>query len=263
MIGVLSERHVAALLFGMVAAVVMSAQSGGSLAGAPSPTAAMRAADQAMYPDSFSMVVSISTLRAGGERSELQISIDHKAGLGSFMEMLSPPRSKGTRFLQTEGGLYMYSPRSGTRSPLRLSPRESFQGSVFSNNDVGDSTWENDYAAAVTGTASLESPDFGRVEVWVVTGTALRRDVPYGAIRLYLRKDDLLPLKIEYDAKSGLLLKTMEMSDFATIAGRLRPRRLVMKAADGTGETSTVLITGLRSRDDLPDAMFNQSWLVR
>ena len=73
----------------------------------------------------------------------------------------------------------------------------------------------------------------------------------------------MLPLKIEYDAKSGLLLKTMELSDYATVAGRLRPRRMVMTTADGTGERSVVVITGLRERNDLPDAMFNQAWLTR
>ena len=96
------------------------------------------------------------------------------------MEMLSPTRSRGIRFLQTEGALWMYSPRSGSRLPLRLSPRESFQGSVFSNNDVGDSTWSNDYEASLAGSTTLDSPDFGKVEVWIVSGKALRRDVPYG-----------------------------------------------------------------------------------
>ena len=168
------------------------------------------------------------------------------------MEMLSPARSKGTRFLQTQGALWMYSPLSGSRTTLRLSPRESFQGSVFSNNDMSDTTWSNDYAAGLLGSASVDHPDFGRVEAWVISGKALRRDVPDGEIRLYLRKDGLLPLRVEYYAKSGLLLKTMELSDYALTAGRLRPRRMVMTAADGTGERSTVLIGDLREKTDLP-----------
>jgi hypothetical protein len=70
-------------------------------------------------------------------------------------------------------------------------------------------------------------------------------------------------LRIEYDSKSGLKLKVMEISDFAMVAGRLRPRRMVMSAADGTGERSAVAITDLRERNDLPDAMFNQAWLTK
>ncbi len=193
----------------------------------------------------------------------MELRIAHKAALGSFIELLAPSRSKGTRFLQTGAALYMYSPAAGSRTPLRLSPRESFQGSAFSNHDVGESSWANDYEASLAGSGSVDSPDYGKVEAWIVIGKALRRDVPYGEIRLYMKKGDLLPLKIEYFAKSGLPLKTMELSGYATVAGRPRPSRMTMTAADGTGERSVVVEKDLQERNDLPDAMFNQSWLTR
>ncbi len=229
----------------------------------PDPSVAMKTADAVMYPSSFSMTVTITTEGTVQGSSSMELEVFHKAGRGSFIELLSPARSKGTRFLQTASALYMYSPDAGSRTPLRLSPRESFQGSAFSNNDVGDTSWSHDYEASLAGSGSVDNPDFGEVAVWIVAGKALRRDVPYGEIRLYMKKDDLLPLKVEYDAKSGLRLKTMELSDYAAIAGRLRPRRMVMTMADGTGEKSTVIVKDLRERDDLPDAMFNQSWLTR
>jgi hypothetical protein len=223
----------------------------------------MKAADEVMYPTSFSMSATITTEKPGREPTVMEIQVSHKAGKGSFMELLSPARSKGTRFLQTFSALWMYSPRSGSRTPLRLSPRESFQGSVFSNNDVGDTTWSNDYEPGLAGSATIEHPDYGRIEAWIVTGKALRRDVPYGSIKIYIRKFDQVPLKVEYFAKSGLLLKSMELSDYTLSAGRQRPHRMVMTAADGTGERSTVLVHDLLERDDLPDSMFNQAWLVR
>lgn len=244
-------------------ALAVFAVSAAAAADGPDPTAALKTADQVMYPPSFSMTASIATERPGQEPSTMVMEVRNKAGRGSFIEILAPARSKGTRFLQTSSALYMYSPKSGSRTPIRLSPRESFQGSAFSNNDVGDSSWANDYAASLAGSAAVDSADFGKVDAWIISGKALRRDVPYGEIRIYMKKDDLLPLKIEYFAKSGLPLKTMELSDFAQIAGRLRPRRLVMTAADGTGEKSAVTMSALQERNDLPDAMFNQSWLTR
>ncbi|MGO8695042.1 MAG: outer membrane lipoprotein-sorting protein [Rectinemataceae bacterium] len=248
----------------LLAAALAAASCGAAVhAELPDAQEAMRTADAIMYPASFSMNVTIATERRGRVESSMEMDVAHREGMGSFLELLSPPRSKGTRFLQTQGALWMYSPQSGSRATLRLSPRESFQGSVFSNNDMSDTTWANDYAAGLLGSASVDSPDFGHVETWLISGKALRRDVPYGEIRLYLRKDGLLPLRVEYYAKSGLLLKTMELSDYALSAGRLRPRRMVMTAADGTGERSTVRIRDLRERTDLPAAMFNQAWLVR
>ncbi|HUW42375.1 MAG TPA: outer membrane lipoprotein-sorting protein [Rectinemataceae bacterium] len=251
-----------ARLAAALAAFVLAAAAAAAAEG-PDPAQAMKAADEAMYPRNFSMTVSILTRRPGQGDSRLVLEVAHRADMGTFMEMLSPPRSRGTRFLQTEGALWMYSPRSLSRLTIRLSPRESFQGSVFSNNDVSETTWSNDYAASLAGSTTVDCPDFGATDSWIVSGKALRPDVPYGEIRLYLRKGDLLPLKVEYFAKSGLLLKTMLLSDYGQEAGRLRPRRMLMTAADGTGEQSVVTVSKLRERNDLPAAMFNQAWLVR
>jgi outer membrane lipoprotein-sorting protein len=254
-------HHIASRL----GATVLAAVAASALARAegPNPAAAIRMADEVMYPPSFSMTVTIATERPGQVPSSMEMEVSHKAGRGSFIELLAPSRSKGTRFLQTGSALWMYSPKAGSRTPIRLSPRESFQGSAFSNNDVGDSSWANDYDASLAGSGLVDSHDFGKIEAWIVTGKALRRDVPYGEIRIYMKKEDLLPLRIEYFAKSGLPLKTMDLSDYAKTAGRLRPRRLVMTTADGTGERSVVVLDDLREREDLPDAMFNQSWLTR
>jgi hypothetical protein len=239
--------------------------SAGALASAEDidASAALKAADAIMYPPSFSLTLSVRTERPGKDPASMELSVSHKDGVGSFMEILSPARTKGTRFLQTDEALWMFSPRSGSRSALRLSPRESFQGSALSNNDVGDSSWSNDYVTSPAGTEKAKSADFGEVEAWKIVGKAARKDVPYGEVRLYLRMGDLLPLKIEYFAKSGLPLKTMELSGYAMAAGRLRPHRMIVSMDDGTGERSVVDIRDLRAREDLPDAMFNQSWLTR
>jgi len=233
------------------------------MAEGPDPRAVIKAADEAMYPPSFSVSMAMTTEGQGRSPSVMELDVIHKDAKGTFMELLSPARSRGLRFLQAEGSLWMYSPRAGSRSPIRLSPRDSFQGSALSNNDVGDTTWANDYDSSLVGQATLDVPGLGKVEAWIVVGKALRRDVPYGEIRIYSRKEDLLPLKVEYFAKSGLALKTMLLSDFGQAAGRLRPRRMEMTMDDGTGERTVVDLRDLRAREDLPDSMFNQAWLAR
>jgi outer membrane lipoprotein-sorting protein len=247
----------------LIALIALAVASTASWAQSPDPAAALKTADEIMYPPSFSLTLSISTAKPGKDSTSMEIEVSHKENMGTFMEILSPARTKGTRFLQTNDALWMFSPKSGSRSALRLSPRESFQGSALSNNDVGDSSWSNDYVTSLAGSETISSADFGEVEAWKIVGKAARKDVPYGEVRMYQRKGDLLPLKIEYFAKSGLPLKAMELSGYATAAGRLRPHRLVITMDDGTGEKSVVVISDLRARDDLPDAMFNQSWLTR
>lgn len=245
----------------ILAAPLLGAQT--APAGAPDPEAALRAADASLYPASYTMRLGVETKRPGKEDSSLLLDVAHKEGKGTFMEILEPARSKGTRFLVAPDSLWMWSPRAGSRSPLRLSPRESFQGSAFSNGDVGESSWAEDYRAGIAGEAAVEVQGLGKVPAWIVEGKALRRDVAYGAIRLWLRKGDLLPLRVEYDAKSGLHVKTMELSDFAVVAGRLRPQSFTMIEEGPGGSRSLVRISELRERNDLPDSMFNQTWLVR
>ncbi|WP_394706901.1 outer membrane lipoprotein-sorting protein [Marispirochaeta sp.] len=55
----------------------------------------------------------------------------------------------------------MYNPKSNSSRPLRLSPEQSFQGTVFSNNDVSDQQYTDDYKASLAGEEPLEHPDFG------------------------------------------------------------------------------------------------------
>ena len=136
---------------------------------ARNPAEALKVTDATMYPPSFSMTATITTEQAGRDPLSMEMEVFHRAGLGSFIELVAPARSKGTRLLETAGALWMYSPRAGSRTPLRLSPRESFQGSAFSNNDVGDPSWANDYKATLSGSARVDSPDFGEVDVWVIT----------------------------------------------------------------------------------------------
>jgi len=250
-------KRISVSTLALVAAVALA------LAEEIDPAAALKAADAIMYPPSFSLTLSVTTEKPGRSAMSMEIEVSHKDGAGSFMEILSPARTKGTRILQTGDALWMFSPKSGSRSALRLSPRESFQGSALSNNDVGDSSWSNDYLTSLEGTEKVASADFGEVEAWKIVGKAARKDVPYGEVRIFLRKGDFLPLRVEYFAKSGLPLKTMELSGYAAAAGRLRPHRMVVSMDDGTGERSVVDIRGLRTREDLPDAMFNQSWLTR
>jgi outer membrane lipoprotein-sorting protein len=252
-----------AMLLAMVSATAPAQSMAGGPAGAPDPYSALRSADSALYPESYTMTVAIDTQRPGKEGTRLTLAVSHKAGKGTFMEILSPARSKDTRFLITAADLWMFSPRAGSRSPLRLSPRESFQGSAFSNNDIGESSWAEDYSATVTGSSVIDAPGLGSVETWIVEGKALRKNVSYGAMRLWVRKADLLPLRVEYDAKSGLHVKTMVLTDFAVNEGRLRPSKVLMTEEGAGGSQSTVTISDLVSRKDLPDTMFNQSWLVR
>jgi outer membrane lipoprotein-sorting protein len=220
-------------------------------------------AESRIYPDSFFMRSEISTNRPDRRNTTLVLESYFKDEVGTFMEILEPARSRGTRFLRKGDSLWMYNPKSRSRRAIRLSPRESFQGTVFSNNDVGDPDYTDDYDVRYGDSEAIEHPQLGTVDCYVIDGDANAPTSPYGRIKMWVRKDDLMPVQMEYYAKSGLLFKRMTLLDIGELAGRQRPQRMRMESLEQEDAFSTVTIEAMEIRNDLSDRMFSQASLTR
>ncbi|MFW5976177.1 MAG: outer membrane lipoprotein-sorting protein [Alkalispirochaetaceae bacterium] len=220
-------------------------------------------AEGALYPDNFYMEVEMNTHKPSRRDSMMVFESYHREGAGTFMEVIAPARSRGMRFLQKEEDLWMYNPRSNSRRAIRLSPRDSFQGSAFSNNDVGDPDYSDDYEVRVAGRETVNHEELGSVQTVRLELTAKRQSTTYGRIVMWIRESDDIPLKMEYYAKSGLLFKRMTLSEISELAGRQRPSFMRMDSLEQDGFYSTLEIRELESRDDLPDRYFSQANLTR
>lgn len=254
------------LLIGGTAAV-LPAQSTAS--GVPADIPAERLldlSDESMFPDTFVATYLMTTERPGRRDTEMVFDSSHLEGSGTYMEVSEPARSRGMRFLQKENDLWMYNPRSGSRRALRLAPRDSFQGSVFSNNDVSDPNYNDDYDARRLDDAVLDHPDLGSVTCARIEGVAAHDEASYGRIVVWLRGGPgggVVPLRIDYFSRSGLEFKRMVLSDFRQRAGAYRPGVMRMESMEETGAVTTVVIEELEARDTLPARLFNQAELTR
>ncbi len=219
--------------------------------------------DRIRFPDQFFQRVTLRTLTDGETTKSMTIESRYKKGQGTFMEILDPPRSKGTRFLNKEGSLWMYSPKSGSTKPIRLAPKDSFQGSAFSNSDVSKTTFTEDYNATVEGEETLDHPELGSIVCYRLRCDAIKPDASYGKIVMWLRKDDYVPLKFDYYAKSGLLYRKMAMSKYRILAGRLRATKMEMESVDKAATKSIIDIEVLEEKTNLPDSLFNLNNLTR
>jgi len=242
-----------ALLLGFLAPT-LSAQSGEEL---------LKRAEDALYPNDFYMEVEMNTHKPDRRDSTMVFDSYYREDAGTFMEVTAPPRSRGMRFLQKGDDLWMYNPRSNSRRAIRLSPRDSFQASAFSNNDVGDYNYSDDYDVNVAGRESLDHPDLGAVQTIKLELTAKGETSTYGRIVMWIRESDDIPLKMEYYAKSGLLFKRMLLSQITDLAGRQRPSLMRMESLEQEDFYSTVKITEMEVRDNLPDRYFSQANLTR
>jgi len=223
----------------------------------------LAAVDAIRFPENFFMQVTLTTVSPGEADKVMSLSNTHKKKFGSFLEIESPARSKGTKMLTQEGTLWMYNPKAGSTKPLRLAPRDSFQGSTFSNSDVSKTAFTEEYAGTLEGEDTVETAEFGTVRAWRLRADATTPEAAYGHIILWVRQGDLLPLKFDYYAKSGLLFRQMVLSEYKTLAGRLRASRMEMTSLDKKGTKTVLHIDAMELRADIPDALYNLTTLTK
>ena len=222
----------------------------------------VRRAEQSVFPDAFVMHATLETLHPA-ESPRMEMAVSYKRNVGSRIELLAPARSRGMRFLQKEDALWLFNPQAGTSQAIRLSPKAAFQGSVFSNRDIGDPQYSTEYVMRLAGTETIDHPDLGSVPTIVLEGTARNESVAYSKIKLWVRSSDDMLLKGEYYAKSGLLFKRALFTGIREMAGRERPTVIRMISLDQPDRESVMTITSLEEKPDLSDALFSLAALTR
>lgn len=249
-----SKRMTIVALLGVVLGAGLSAE--------PTADDILASVDARLFLDSYISRVTMETTKPGSPPTSMTFEGQSRKDKGTYLEILAPARTKGTRFLQLEGSLWMFNPRAGSANALRLSSRDSFQGSTFSNADVGKSQFSDDYAPALAPDAAIDHPDFGKVACHVILATAKTDSAAYGKIVMYVRASDLMPLMMEYYAKSGLLFKRMTLSKIRDFGSITRPSVLRMESLDKAGTTTTLTMESIE-RKDVPLSVFNKNYLTR
>ncbi len=189
----------------------------------------------------------ISFTRAEGE--------DH-----SFTEYLSPAREKGTKMLKLGNKLWIYSP--STDRIIQISGhmlRQSVMGSDLSYEDLmDDKKLTTHYQARLAQTDTLDH----RV-CWILELTARASDVSYYKRTLWVDKTRFVPLRQELFAKSGTLLKRVDMKKYERIQGRWYPKLFIFKDMLKKGKGTEFIINKIRFDVPIPRYIFSKASLRR
>ncbi|TFG99744.1 MAG: outer membrane lipoprotein-sorting protein [Calditrichales bacterium] len=176
----------------------------------------------------------------------------------SFTEYLSPAREKGTKMLKLEDQLWLYSP--STDRTIQISGhmlRQSVMGSDLSYEDMmDDSKLRENYHAAVIGTEEID----GNL-CWILELTAKTNDSAYQLRKLWVDKQKYIPLRQELVAKSGKLLKKLDMSDVVNLDGRWFPKKLLFKDMLKTGQGTEFIIDEIDFNVTIPEYQFSKAAL--
>jgi outer membrane lipoprotein-sorting protein len=176
----------------------------------------------------------------------------------SFTEYLAPAREKGTKMLKLGKMLWLYSPASDRI--IQISGhmlRQSVMGSDLSYEDMmEDPKLTHNYEAKVIGSEKIDERD-----CWIVVLTAKVTDIAYHSRKLWVDQERLIPLKEELYAKSGKLLKQMELKDVTNMQGRWYPKRMIFKDMLKTGEGTEFIIHSIQFDQAIPDHIFSKAAL--
>ena len=178
----------------------------------------------------------------------------------SFTEYLAPAREKGTKMLKLSDQLWTYSP--DTDRTILISGhmlRQSVMGSDMSYEDMmEDPVLANNYNANIIGEETLN----GR-PVWILKLTARKEDMAYAEHRLWVDKERYIGLKEELFAKSGTLLKKLEVLEVMQVNKRWLAKTMVYKDTLKDGNGTKVTIDSIEFNNKLPEHLFSKSALRR
>jgi outer membrane lipoprotein-sorting protein len=178
----------------------------------------------------------------------------------SYTEYLSPPREQGTKMLKLDNLLWIFSPE--TDRIIQISGhmlRQSVMGSDLSYEDMmEDPHLLNHYTGKVDGEEKVADR-----ECWVITLTANTADVAYQTQKIWVDRDRFIPLKKELYAKSGILLKKMELSDVVQIQDRWYPQKILFKDVLKEGDGTEFQIMKIEFNTKIPDYVFSKASLKK
>lgn len=178
----------------------------------------------------------------------------------SFTEYLAPAREQGTKMLKDDDKLWIFSP--STDRIIQISGhmlKQSLMGSDLSYEDMMEDNYLTEkYNAVVTTNENYENRN-----CWIVELTAKTADVSYQIIKMWVDAERYIPLKEELYAKSGKLLKRMELSDVVNLQGRWFPRKIVFKDMLKRGEGTEFVITEIKFDQQIPDFIFTKASLKK
>ncbi len=242
-----------------IALLLMIFYTAGSFAQVPDGKEVLRRIDKNMSSENR---IFNSRMIIHGKRSVR--SIESKSWVAgedkSYTEYLYPAREEGTKMLKLEDQLWIYSP-SSDRTILIAGHmlRQSVMGSDLSYEDMmEDKKLTDHYNAEVTGSELV-----GDRECWIVKLTAFDPNVAYQGKKLWIDKIRYIPLKEEFYAKSGTLLKKTELSDVENLNGRWFPKKIVFKDMLREGEGTEFIIGKIQFNVPRDDYIFTKGNLKK
>ena len=195
----------------------------------PDGNAIVAEMDRRMNFNECRMVIRIDDVKADGKSRSLKASVEYVKDQGTRMEFMEPARERGKRVLMSGSSIWMASP--SVSKPVRLSGKDAFMGTTFTNDDVMNLDKGDDYDSVVT---------VADGSGWDIVMNAKSPALPYSRITARIGRD-YLPISMTYFARSGKESKRVTFSGAKDFGGKRRPSAMAIVDLMKPGDTSTVV----------------------
>jgi outer membrane lipoprotein-sorting protein len=219
----------------------------------------LKRVDQNMFSEKR---ISVSRMIIHGERGSrtLEVKSWQRGTRESFSEFLAPARDKGTKMLKLQDMLWTYSP--STDRTILISGhmlRQSVMGSDLSYEDMmEDPHLPNLYSAKISSEEKVnERP------CWVLALTPKKEDIAYYSRKVWADKGRYILLRENLYAKSGRLLKTIDVREVMAVQNRWVAKSVLYKDVLKEGEGTEFLVDSLALEVEIPNYLFSKAALKR
>jgi outer membrane lipoprotein-sorting protein len=240
----------------MIAAILV-VTSPGLWAQEPTGDEILNKVDQNMFSQNK---IVVSRMIIHGERGSRTVEAKswQRGTRESFSEFLAPAREKGTKMLKLQDMLWTYSP--STDRTILISGhmlRQSVMGSDLSYEDMmEDPHLPNLYSAKISSEESVR----GRA-CWVLELEAKKEDIAYHNRKIWVDKGRSVLLKENLYAKSGKLLKTMEVREVAEVQNHWIAKSILYKDVLKEGEGTEFFVDSIVLDAAIPEYLFSKAAL--
>lgn len=149
----------------------------------------------------------------------------------AYLEFTSPKVEVGRRMLAIKTKYWSKFPDS--RRVVSISRKEAIGNSAFAIADVFQMDVDEDYQAKTLGKELVDGKKCFKIEM-----NAKSSDAPYHKIIYFVDENGFQPIKAEFYAVSGVLLKVMTVEKRAKILGVMRPSVVKMVDSVSKGKIS-------------------------
>ena len=234
-------------------------------AAAPAAQQLLAMSDEVRNPQQpFSTLVTLIEYRNGKQADSSALTVYSKADPSdgqyrSLLRFVAPPRDTGKLMLKSGNDLWYFDPSS--QASIRLSPQQRLLGQA-ANGDVVTVNLARDYRAELGGEEQLVDGEKVQRDTLKLDLRALRPEVTYDRIEIWIEKESAKPLRARFYAESGRLLKTAYYRKFARQLGRERPTEVVIIDGLDPKWVTVMRYSDFASRD-VPDAWLQRDYLPR